>query len=175
MELVYMNGRKVLIQYQDRPEDETDTEREAIFSEYWQAFTHPDKSPKIDGCIGFLLTSLDYFKEQGEKFEWKAVEVFNDVDLDDFQILMINLLSKSDYVVRTGNPAIEEVFQKMYKNNGTKANIAMETIGVKQRRQRVHGQVSTVYFVHNEKRFDSYVIKPETEQIRVFDELDTLL
>ncbi|WP_226996451.1 hypothetical protein [Streptococcus suis] len=36
-----MNGRKVLIQYQDRPEGETDAEREAVFAEYWQAFTHP--------------------------------------------------------------------------------------------------------------------------------------
>ncbi|HEM3634537.1 TPA: phage resistance protein, partial [Streptococcus suis] len=44
-----MNGRKVLIQYKDRPENETDLEREAIFAEYWQAFAHPDKSPKIEG------------------------------------------------------------------------------------------------------------------------------
>ena len=170
-----MNGRKVLIQYQDRPEQETDLEREAIFAEYWQAFTLPDKEPKIEGCIGFLLTSLDYFKKQGKKFEWRAVEVFNDLELDDFQILMVNLLNERDYVTRTGDLFIEELFRKTYGNNGKKANNSMESIGVKSRRQRVDGRVSTVYYVHNKRRFDSYVINENPEDIRVFDELDNIL
>lgn len=170
-----MNGRKVLIQYQDRPEGETDAEREAIFAEYWQAFTYPDKTPKIDGCIGFLLTSLDYFKEQGQKFEWKAVEVFNDVDLDEFQLLMIDQLSKHDYVVRTGNQFVEDLFQKTYGTNGIKAGIAMETIGIRSKRQRVHGQVSTVYVIDNHKRFNNFVIEPDKDEMRIFDAMDDIL
>ena len=86
-----MNGRKILIQYKDRPSGETDQEREEVFEKYWQAFTECDKSPKIEGCIGFLLTSLDYFNQQGNKFIWKDVEVYNgNESLDDFQIELIN-------------------------------------------------------------------------------------
>ncbi|HFI0337601.1 TPA: phage resistance protein [Streptococcus suis] len=171
-----MNGRKVLIQYQDRPEGETDAEREAIFAEYWQAFTHPDKSPKIDGCIGFLLTSLDYFREQGHKFEWKAVEVFNDVDLDDFQMLLLNTLTEQDYLVRTDNLFVEELYRKTYGNNGVKAKNAMETIGVGSKRKKIKNRLVTVYVVNNAKRFTSY--NPESEQpkeLKLFSNIDDVL
>lgn len=171
-----MNGRKVLIQYQDRPDGETDAEREAIFAEYWQAFTHPDKSPKIDGCIGFLLTSLDYFREQGHKFEWKAVEVFNDVDLDDFQMLLLNTLTEQDYLVRTDNLFVEELYRKTYGNNGVKAKNAMETIGVGSKRKKIKNRLVTVYVVNNAKRFTSY--NPESEQpkeLKLFSNIDDVL
>ncbi|WP_226996450.1 hypothetical protein [Streptococcus suis] len=67
--------------------------------------------------------------EQGQKFEWKAVEVFNDVDLDDFQMLLLNTLTEQDYLVRTDNLFVEELYRKTYGNNGVKAKNAMETIG----------------------------------------------
>ncbi|HEM3492041.1 TPA: phage resistance protein [Streptococcus suis] len=171
-----MNGRKVLIQYQDRPEGETDAEREAIFAEYWQAFTHPDKSPKIEGCIGFLLTSLDYFREQRHKFEWKAVEVFNDVDLDDFQMLLLNTLSYQEYVIRTDNQPVEELFRKTYGTNGIKAKNALQTIGVGTRRRIINNKKVTVYIVNNLKRFESF--NPEDEkpkELRIFDDIDSAL
>ncbi|HFI0292917.1 TPA: phage resistance protein [Streptococcus suis] len=171
-----MNGRKVLIQYQDRPEDETDIEREAIFSEYWQAFTHPDKSPKIDGCIGFLLTSLDYFKEQGQKFEWKSVEVFNDVDLDDFQMLLLNTLNQKEYITRTDNFLVEELYRKTYGNNGVKARNALETIGVRSKRKKVNGRAVTVYTVNNSKRFESYIPEDKkTKELKVFEDINDIL
>ncbi|HFI0404340.1 TPA: phage resistance protein [Streptococcus suis] len=171
-----MNGRKVLIQYQDRPESETDAEREAIFAEYWQAFTHPDKSPKIDGCIGFLLTSLDYFREQGQKFEWKAVEVFNDVDLDDFQMLLLNALSYQEYLIRTDNLPVEELFRKTYGTNGIKAKNALETIGVGTRRRTINKKKVTVYIVNNLKRFESYIPEDEkSKELRIFDDIDSAL
>lgn len=171
-----MNGRKVLIQYQDRPEDETDAEREAIFSEYWQAFTHPDKAPKIDGCIGFLLTSLDYFKKQGKKFEWKAVEVFNDVDLDEFQMLLLNELNHKEYITRTDNFLVEELYRKAYGNNGVKAKNALETIGVGSKRKKVNGRMVTVYTVNNLKRFESYIPEDEkTKELNVFEDINHIL
>lgn len=170
-----MNGRKVLIQYQNRPEGETDTEREAIFSEYWQAFTHQDKSPRIEGCIGFLLSSLDYFKEVGARFEWQSVELINDVDLDEFQILMIDLLSQRDFVVRTDNQNVEELYQKTYGKNGIRAKNAMETIGIKSERKKYKGRLVTAYVVNNQKRFDSYVIDPEDNQLEVFEAIEDIL
>ncbi|MGI1782417.1 phage resistance protein, partial [Streptococcus uberis] len=93
-----MNGRKVLIQFKDRPKEETDFEREQIFKPYWQAFADSDKNPKIDGCIGFLLNSLEYFQKIGKWYQWKDVEVFNDIDLDEFQIALINALQEVDFV-----------------------------------------------------------------------------
>ncbi|HEM3442736.1 TPA: phage resistance protein [Streptococcus suis] len=171
-----MNGRKVLIQYKDRPENETDLEREAIFAEYWQAFAHPDKSPKIEGSIGFLLTSLDYFKEQSQKFEWRDVEVFNDVDLDDFQMLLLNALSYQEYVARTDNLPVEELFRKTYGTNGNKAKNALETIGVGSKRKKVNGRLVTVYIVSNQKRFNSFLPEDEkTKELKVFDTIDGVL
>ena len=174
-----MNGRKVLIQYKDRPSGETDLEREEAFAEYWEAFTLPDKSPRIEGCIGFLLSSLDYFNEQEQKFIWKNVEVYNgDEELDDFQISLINLLQETDFVARSYNPSIDYLYDKIYGRNTTKAGNALRTIGVKRDRKRVNGERLSGYVIENQKRFDTFVIKEEKRELRVdfsiFEELGEL-
>lgn len=150
-----MNGRKVLIQYKDRPENETDLEREAIFRPYWEAFTELDKSPKIDGVIGFLLNSLEYFNKQDQKFDWRNVEVFNDVDLDDFQIFLINRLSEVDFVER--DVLVSAMYDKVYGRNNNKASEAFETIGVKSHRKETTGRRKIPgYIVKNIQRFRSF-------------------
>ncbi|HEM3634434.1 TPA: phage resistance protein, partial [Streptococcus suis] len=119
---------------------------------------------------------LDYFKEQGQKFEWKTVEVFNDVDLDDFQMLLLNTLTEQDYLVRTDNLFVEELYRKTYGNNGVKAKNAMETIGVGSKRKKIKNRLVTVYVVNNLKRFESYIPEDEkTKELRVFDEVDSIL
>lgn len=158
-----MNGRKVLIQYKDRPKGETDLEREQTFEKYWEAFTDQDKTPKIEGCIGFLLASLEYFKEQGEKFIWKDVEVYNgNESLDDFQMYLINELQSSDYVVRSNGNDLIDIYKRTYGNNTTKVKKALETIGVKSIQKRINGEVMTVYCVANQKRFNSFIPHEET-------------
>ena len=171
-----MNGRKVLIQYKDRPPGETDLEREEAFAEYWQAFTLPDKSPRIEGCIGFLLSSLDYFNEQEQKFIWKNVEVYNgEENLDDFQIALINLLQKTDFVLKTGNHIINELYKESYGKNAIEAGKALTTIGVERKRKKLDGELVSGYVVGNQKRFDTFVIKEERRELRVdfsiFEEL----
>ena len=174
-----MNGRKVLIQYKDRPATETDQEREQAFAEYWEAFTLPDKSPRIEGCIGFLLSSLDYFNEQEQKFIWKNVEVYNgDEALDDFQIALINLLQKTDFVPKTDNYAIDELYNKTYGKNAIEAGKALTTIGVERKRKKLDGELVSGYIIGNQKRFDTFVIKEEKRELRVdfsiFEELGEL-
>lgn len=171
-----MNGRKVLIQYKDRPPGETDLEREEAFAEYWQAFTLPDKSPRIEGCIGFLLSSLDYFNEQEQKFIWKNVEVYNgEENLDDFQIALINLLQKTDFVLKTGNHIINELYKESYGKNAIEAGKALTTIGVERKRKKLDGELVSGYVVGNQKRFDTFVTKEERRELRVdfsiFEEL----
>lgn len=157
-----MNGRKILIQYKDRPSGETDQEREEAFEKYWQAFTECDKSPKIEGCIGFLLTSLDYFNQQGNKFIWKDVEVYNgNESLDDFQIELINLLLANNFVPK-GN-YLEQLFLKCYGKNNNKCGEAIKIIGVESYRKRIDGKLVGGYRITNRRRFNSFVPKSAEE------------
>ena len=157
-----MNGRKVLIQYRDRPSGETDQEREEAFEKYWQAFTECDKSPKIEGCIGFLLTSLEYFNQQGNKFIWKDVEVYNGNEaLDDFQIELINRLLENDFVPK--DYFLEQSFLKCYGKNNNKCGEAIKIIGVESYRKRIDGKLVGGYRITNKRRFDSFAPKINTE------------
>ncbi|EGJ26933.1 hypothetical protein Javan425_0045 [Streptococcus phage Javan425] len=153
-----MNGRKVLIQFKDRPKKETDYEREQIFRPYWQAFTDRDKNPKIDGCIGFLLNSLEYFQKTGKWYQWKDVEVFNDIDLDEFQIALINSLQEVDFVQRTDNKEVIDLSLQVYGKNSNALSKAISEIGVRSKSKRVNGRTVRGYEVENKTRFDKYVI-----------------
>lgn len=157
-----MNGRKILIQYKDRPSTEGDLEREEAFEEYWKAFTEQDKSPRIEGCIGFLLASLDYFNKQGNKFAWKDVEVYNGNEaLDDFQIYIINSLSNNDFVAKTGDFYVMQLYKEAYGNNNNKAGKALQTIGVKRERRKIGGMQISGYCIGNHKRFNTFIPKDE--------------
>lgn len=153
-----MNGRKVLIQYQDRPEDETDFEREEVFAKYWQAFTNRDKSPKIIGSVGFLLNSMEYFKQQGEMYLWKNVEVFNKIDLDDFQIALINALQEVDFVQRTGNKEVVELAYAVYRGSNKLLGRAISEIGVEAISKKINGQTVRGYSIENQERFTKFIL-----------------
>ena len=175
-----MNGRKILIQYKDRPEGESDMEREQAFEEYWQAFTKQDKEPSIEGCIGFLMASLDYFNQQGNKFIWKDVEVYNgDEALDDFQVFLIDDLEKHEFVPK--DCYYRELALKLYGKNTHLLSKALQTIGVSSKRIRIDGNLKTVYYVSNPKRFKAFGVKyekptePVEQDLRVLEMLDTFV
>lgn len=162
-----MNGRKILIQYKDRPAGESDLEREQAFEEYWQAFTKQDKEPNVEGCIGFLMASLDYFNQQGNKFIWKDVEVYNgDEALDDFQVFLIDDLEKNEFVPKDGS--YRDLALKLYGKNNYLLSKALQTIGVSSKRMRLEGDLSTVYYVSNPRRFKAFGVKYEkpTEPVK---------
>lgn len=152
-----MNGRKVLIQFKDRPKDETDIQRERFFKKYWDAFTYKDKSPKIETCIGFLLNSLDKFNESEQMYLWKDVEVFNDIDLDDFQIELIAALQQVEFVQRTGNQEVILLSEQTYGKNRNALSKAIAEIGVESISKKVNGKTVRGYSVENKERFDKYI------------------
>ncbi|MVX58188.1 phage resistance protein [Streptococcus danieliae] len=153
-----MNSRSVLIQYKDRPKEETDFEREEFFAPYWKSFTYRDKSPKVAASVGFLLHAMKYFKEQDCKFFWRNVEVFNDIDLDDFQLALINALQEVDFVQRTDNKEVIDLSNVVYGKNGSKLGKALSEIGVRTVSKRVNGQVVRGYVIDNKKRFDMHIV-----------------
>ncbi len=98
------------------------------------------------------------------------------MDLDDFQMLLLNALSYQEYVARTDNLPVEELFRKTYGTNGNKAKNALETIGVGSKRKKVNGRLVTVYIVSNQKRFNSFLPEDEkTKELKVFDTIDGVL
>ncbi|CNE66798.1 TPA: phage resistance protein [Streptococcus agalactiae] len=153
-----MNGRKVLIQFKDRPKTETDYERESVFRKYWLAFTDRDKNPKIDGCIGFLLNSLERFQKIGKWYQWKDVEVFNDIDLDEFQVALINALQEVDFVQRTDNKEVIDLSLQVYGKSNHAVSKAISEIGVRSRSKKVNGKTVRGYEIENKTRFDKYIL-----------------
>lgn len=153
-----MNGRKVLIQFKDRPKGETNHEREVFFKKYWQAFTFRDKSPNIKGCIGFLLNSLEYFNEIGQLYLWQDVEVNNDIDLDEFQVALVNALQEVEFVQRTGNKEVIALSDQVYGRNQNALSKALSEIGVKSISKKVNGKTVRGYTVENRLRFDKHIL-----------------
>ncbi|MDG3141920.1 phage resistance protein [Streptococcus suis] len=155
-----MNGRKVLIQYQDRPKGETDLQRHNIFAPFWEAFTNPDKSPNIEGSIGFLIASMEYFKEQGCQFEFRDVELKNDIELNDYLLYLIEALDFNEFILK--DDVIEALKFKVYGANKNKMGDDMKAIGVKSFQKKVNGRVRQAYRIDNHKRFNS--AKQEIEE-----------
>lgn len=151
-----MDGRKVLIQFKDRPKGETDIEREKAFRKYWQAFTDRNKNPNIAGCIGFLLNSLDYFNEIGQEYYWKNVEVFNDIDLDDFQQAILDALQEVDFVQRTGNEDVINLSNQVYGKNMNALKKGLSEIGVAPTTKKVNAKAARGYIVFNKERFNKF-------------------
>ncbi|HFI0578554.1 TPA: phage resistance protein [Streptococcus suis] len=151
-----MNGRRVQIQYLDRPKEETDIERFEFFAEFWEAFTNDDQSPKIDGAIGLLFDSIEYFnKNANQEFRWKTVELINNVELDNFQIELINRFKQSEFVER--DDFMSELYLIVYGRNNNLASNALRTIGVTSIRKQISGKKVSGYIIGNRQRFDTFL------------------
>lgn len=154
-----MNGRKVLIQFRDRPEGETDVQREDIFRPFWEAFTDEDKEPLISGCIGFLLNAMELFRQENYRYVWRDVELINEFELDPLQMQLIDILQCQPYVVR--NTDMEFEIDKLYKGNKNALGTALNNIGVELFRKRIDGVRQQAYRINNKKRFDSIIAQFE--------------
>lgn len=148
-----MNGRKVLIQYQDRPKGETDLERQNIFAPYWEAFTNPDKSPNIEGSIGFLIASMEYFKKQGCQFEFRDVELKNEIELNDYLLYLIEAFEFNEYVLK--DDTMEFLRGQAYGKNDKKVGDDFKAIGVEGFKKKINGKPKQAYRIVNHKRFNS--------------------
>ncbi|RLV09636.1 phage resistance protein [Streptococcus iniae] len=149
-----MNGRKVLIQFRDRPEGETDVQREDIFRPFWEAFTDEDKEPLISGCIGFLLNAMELFQKENYQYVWREVELINEFELDPVQLQLVQLLQKTDYILR--NDALANDIQKTYKTTNLFGK-ALSEIGIGAYKKKIDGEPRQAYKVVNKERFDNIV------------------
>lgn len=158
-----MNGRRVQIQYLDRPKEETDIERFKFFAEFWETFTNDDQSPKIEGAIGLLFDSIEYFNNHSkQEFIWKTVELINNVELDNFQIELINRFKQSEFVER--DEFMSNLYLQIYGRNNNLASNALRTIGVTSTRKQISGKKVSGYIIGNRQRFDTF-IKSEDDEI----------
>ncbi|ONH63084.1 hypothetical protein JavanS412_0012 [Streptococcus satellite phage Javan412] len=148
-----MNGRKVLIQFRDRPDGETDIQREDIFRPFWEAFTDDDKGPLIYGCIGFLLNAMELFQKENYQYVWRDVELINEFELDHLQLWFIDTLKQQDFVLR--NIDMEVDIQNLYKGNTKIFGAALRNIGVEPFKKRVNGERRQAYRIGNQKRFEN--------------------
>lgn len=154
-----MNGRKVLIQFRDRPDGETDIQREDVFRPYWEAFTDEYKEPLISGCIGFLLNAMELFQQENYRYIWRDVELINEFELDPLQMQLIDILQCQPYVVRNADMELE--IDKLYKGNKNALGTALNNIGVEFFRKRIDGVRQQACRINNQKRFDSIVAQFE--------------
>ena len=151
-----MNGRRVQIQYLDRPKEETDIERFKFFAEFWETFTDDDQSPKVEGAIGLLFDSIEYFNNHSkQEFIWKSVELINNVELDNFQIELINRFKQSEFVER--DEFMSELYMIVYGRNNNLASNALRTIGVTSTRKQINGKKVSGYIIGNRQRFDTFL------------------
>ncbi len=149
-----MNGRKVLIQFRDRPDGETDIQREDIFRPFWEAFTDDDKEPLIYGCIGFLLNAMELFQKENYQYVWREVELINEFELDPVQLQLVQLLQKTDYILRNDDIAID--IQKTYKTTNLFGK-AISEIGVGAYKKKIDGEPRQAYKIVNKERFNNIV------------------
>ena len=151
-----MNSRAVNIAFRNRPAQESDAEREQIFSEYWEAFTiqtatSTSRTAKISAGVASLVHSFLYWKTEHFKFNFKIVEMNNLLDnsmLDEVQERILEIYTQ-------GNPIIYfehfldliPLLAETYKGSGKKdrRNKALEFIGFKQVNKTVMKQDGSGY------------------------------
>src|SRR5699024_5449237 len=91
-------SRVVKIAFQDRPEDETEQERRAIFQPYWN-FIQPNRENSLKAGLSFLISSLNYLMEQGGEFIFRdtALKQYSQASqLNDLQEYLIRALQEQD-------------------------------------------------------------------------------
>ena len=127
-----------------------------MVGEFWETFTDDDQSPKVEGAIGLLFDSIEYFNNHSkQEFIWKSVELINNVELDNFQIELINRFKQSEFVER--DEFMSELYMIVYGRNNNLASNALRTIGVTSTRKQINGKKVSGYIIGNRQRFDTFL------------------
>ena len=164
-----MNSRAVNIAFRNRPPQESDNEREEIFSEYWEAFTiqtatSTSRTAKISAGVASLVHSFLYWKSEGFKFNFKIVEMNNLLDnsmLDEVQERVLDIYTQGNPIIYFEHfPDIVPLMKETYSGSGRKEkrNKALEFIGFKQVNKTVLKSDSSGYtskqalVIRNKKR-----------------------
>ena len=164
-----MNSRAVNIAFRNRPDKESDKEREEVFSEYWEAFTiqtatSTSRTAKISAGVASLVHSFLYWKSEGFKFNFKIVEMNNLLDnsmLDEVQERILDIYTQGNPIIYFEHfPDIVPLLAETYNGAGKKdkRNKALEFIGFKQVNKTVMNNEGTgttskkAFVIRNKKR-----------------------
>lgn len=154
-----MNSRAVNIAFRDRPKDESDKAREAIFKPYWNAFTEHTKEStsrtgKATAGLGALISSFLYWQTESYQFNYKNVEMNNfnsdTFEFDDVQVFILEERSKGVDIIFYGEyPQLVQLLKETYqgRNKVEQRRQALFNIGWKQANRKV--------FLQNEQRYTS--------------------
>ncbi|CAC6804852.1 TPA: phage resistance protein [Staphylococcus aureus] len=156
-EITANTTRTVKISLKDRPINETDEERYQIFKPYWD-YIQPNGNTSVNASVSFLITSLEYLKENGREFKFKDVMLkyyFNEDELTETQITMIRLLSKQGFIL-AGDETLQRLIEQDYSSLRYKnAKEDMRKIGISINNQKkIDGVNTKVHKVGNIELFN---------------------
>lgn len=156
-EITANTTRTVKISLKDRPINETDEERYQIFNPYWD-YIQPNGNTSVNASVSFLITSLEYLKENGREFKFKDVTLkyyFNEDELTETQITMIRLLSKQGFIL-AGDETLQRLIEQDYSSLRYKnAKEDMRKIGISINNQKwIDGFNTKVHQIGNKELFN---------------------
>ncbi|MDR2833709.1 MAG: hypothetical protein LBV67_08345 [Streptococcaceae bacterium] len=145
-----MDSRARNIAFKDRPKYESDIQRKNIFNTYWESFTiNNGEKAKASSGLGMIINSFEYLKTCNNQFNFYKVEFdnSNSLNLDDFQMKVIDLFSKKEnrvgggiFLIYENFPELKELNKQTYQGvkKADKRAEAMEQIGVSFKKQWVN-------------------------------------
>lgn len=138
-----MNSRAVNIAFKNRPDGETDKEREKVFSPYWTSFTiqtatSTSKQATETAGIASLVHSFLYWQSEDFQFNFKIVEMDNFINDFEFDDVQSYLLEKQRQGVKTfplADKELSELTKETYTgfSRKTRRDKALEEIGMKRK------------------------------------------
>ncbi|MFQ9320741.1 MAG: phage resistance protein [Enterococcus durans] len=153
-------SRTVKIAFKDRPKGETDGERHAIFKPYWD-FIQPKGEQSLAANLSFLISSLDYLKQQGGKFKFGSVALKNYRDADDLtetQRILVVVIHRDGFILASDPTLAQAVIDDYGSFRYQKAKDDVKKIGVKLNKPKwIEGQNFKVHVVDDEKTFNQIV------------------
>ncbi|MGP5094715.1 phage resistance protein [Staphylococcus equorum] len=131
-EITANKTRTVKISLKDRPINETDEERHAIFKKYWD-FIQPNEIDSESAAVSFLIASLDYFKSVNGEFYFNDValkQFFKADELTESQEIALRVIDKQGFIVTNDDIFMKAIEQDYNKPQTKMAQDAFKKIGV---------------------------------------------
>lgn len=113
-------SRMVNLALRDRPETESESDRHKAFKKYWDYIAPDGESVPLASAVSFLMDSLEYFKEQGNKFTFEVVEFNREIKNEAFDYIYFTLKKmqkdwhdKTPFILAS-DPRAKELLERCY-------------------------------------------------------------
>ncbi|MDO4679678.1 MAG: phage resistance protein [Aerococcus sp.] len=149
-------SRAVKIAFKDRPHDETEAERVAIFAPYWDFIT--SEKTKVIASLSFLANSLDQLDQDGGRFSFEDTplpQYYDADDLTDTQKILLFEIHENGYI-EANNPTLQMAILQDYGKLSTKrAQQDIKAIGVATNKAKwIDGKTVKVNTIKNKELFN---------------------